>query len=362
MDAITLTASAVSANDGFSSVRYVDVARPAAGEMRAVAPGVWWLRFPLPFRLNHVNIWVLDDGEDAVTVIDAGLGDQPSKDLWEKILSGPLAGKKINRIIATHYHPDHIGLCGWLMEKTGAVFASGLADWLYARVLAEPQTPAAEAAAELFYRRAGADAGLTDYALGRGGAYRSLVGPIPTTLERLRVGDELTIGGRDWRVVHTAGHTPEPISLYCAELNVLIVGDQVLPRISPNISVTPGEPEADPLADFLSSFDDLRRLPVDVLTLPSHDAPYYGLHARLDQLETLHADRLADIAELCRRPMNARPMDAWRLMEATFSAGLDTHQQMFALGETVAHLNRLRRLGRIRRDLGANGVYLYAAV
>lgn len=339
-----------------AAVRYLDLPRPAPGEMLAAAPGVWWLRFPLPFRLNHVNIWVLEDDDDAVTVIDSGICDAATKALWEAVLTGPLAGKRVSRIIATHYHPDHIGLCGWLVERTGAVFAAGLADWLFARVLSKPPSEAAAAATRLFYQRAGADEALIDYVMGRGGAYRSLVGAAPPTLQRLRVGARLTIGGREWRMVDTAGHTPEPVSLFCPQLNVLIAGDQVLPRISPNISVTPSEPDGDPLADFLGTFDGLRALPADVAVLPSHDRPFFGLHDRLGALEEHHRLRLDEVVGLCARPRTAR-----ELAEETFAPGLDLHQQMFALGEVLAHLNHLLGLGRAVRELGPDGAWRYRA-
>lgn len=342
---------------GEPPVRYADLSRPQDGEMVAVAPGVWWMRLPLPFRLNHVNIWVLEDDDDAVTLVDSGICDDATKARWDQTLAGPLAGRRVSRVIATHYHPDHIGLCGWLVERTGAVFAAGLAEWLYARVLAKPPTDASTAAARDFYRRAGADDDLIDYVLGRGGAYRSLVGTAPPTLQRLRVGSRLNIGGRTWRVVDTAGHTPEPVSLYCDDLNLLIAGDQVLPRISPNISVTPGEPDGDPLSDFLASFTDLRRLPADTLVLPSHDQPFYGLHDRLSYLEEHHRQRLDEIVGLC-----AAPCSACKIAEDAFSPELDRHQKMFALGEVLAHLNHLIHLGRVRRETGFDGIDLYRAL
>lgn len=346
----------VAVDIGETPVRYLDLPRPAPGEMRLSAPGVWWMRFPLPFRLNHVNIWVLEDDDDAVTVVDSGICDAATKALWESVLAGPLAGKRVTRVIATHYHPDHIGLCGWLVERTGAAFAAGMADWLLARVLSKPPSDAASAASRLFYQRAGADEALVDYVMGRGGAYRSLVGSAPPALQRLRVGGRLAIGGREWRVVNTAGHTPEPASLFCPELNLLISGDQVLPRISPNISVTPYEPDGDPLADFLATFDDLRALPADVAVFPSHDQPFVGLHERLDALEGHHRERLDEVRSLCAQPRTAR-----ELAEETFSPGLDLHQQMFALGEVLAHLNHLLGQGRVSRRLGDDGAWRYRA-
>lgn len=343
-------------NADTAPVRYADIDRPREGQMQLAAPGVWWLRFPLPFRLNHVNVWALEDDDDGVTVVDAGICDERTKDLWEQVLAGPLAGRRITRVIATHYHPDHMGLCGWLVARSGAEFVAGLAEWLYARVLAKPPIDSTVAAVRQFYLQAGADEALVEHVLGRGGVYRSLVGTPPPTLRRLRVGETLRIGGRDWRMIHTAGHTPEPVSLFCEELNLLISGDQVLPRISPNISVMPGEPDGDPLADFLATFDGLYRLPADVMVLPSHDQPFFGLHQRLDCLAAHHQERLDELAGLC-----ATPRSAQEIAGDAFAAGLDQHQRMFALGEVLAHLNHLLRLGRISRRTGDDGVHRYCA-
>lgn len=341
-----------------AAIGYPDVPVPVEGEIVTVGPGVRWARFPLPFRLDHVNIWILDDGDDAVTVVDAGLGDDSTRARWEALLDGPLVDKRVTRVVATHFHPDHMGLCGWLVKRTGAMFTAGLAEWLLARLLSKTPSEDSLAASRAFYHRAGADETLIRHIQGHGGSYQSLVGTMPPTLNRLRVGESLTIGGRGWVMIPGAGHSPEPVSLHCAELNMLISGDQVLPRISPNISIWPEEPEGDPLADFLASFDHLRSLPADILVLPSHDQPFTGLHGRLDFLRAHHEERLVEIAGLC-----VEPRSALAIAESAFTGKkLDPHQRMFALGEVLAHLNHMMRLGRVARATGADGVDLYRAV
>lgn len=345
------------ATDIAAAIRYPDIPIPAEGEIVTVCPGILWARFPLPFRLDHVNIWILEDEGDAVTVIDAGLGDDATRARWETLLEGPLADKRITRVVATHFHPDHMGLCGWLVKRTGAKFTAGLADWLLARLLSKTPSDDGLAASRAFYHRAGADEGLIEHILGHGGSYKSLVGTMPPTLDRLRVGEHLTIGGREWVMVPGSGHSPEPVSLHCAELNMLISGDQVLPRISPNISIWPEEPDGDPLADFIGSFDDLETLPANILVLPSHDQPFTGLHDRLGYLRAHHAERLDEIAGLC-----IEPRSALEIAESAFTGKkLDAHQRMFALGEVLAHLNHMMRLGRVTRMEAPDGVDRYRA-
>ncbi|WP_439955514.1 hypothetical protein, partial [Klebsiella pneumoniae] len=69
----------------------------------------------------------------------------------------------------------------------------------------------------------------------------------------------------------------------------LISGDQVLPKISSNVSVFPTEPDGDPLTDWLNSLAKVKReVPDDVLVLPAHNEPFRGLHARLDHLARGH--------------------------------------------------------------------------
>lgn len=332
---------------------------PADGSSVAVEPGVLWMRLPLPFRLDHVNVWALE-GRDGWTIVDTGLDDTRTREAWRHLLGTALGGRPVTRIVATHFHPDHIGLASWLVERTGATFACGLTDWLFARALSAGNDPAHAAAAERFYRRTGLDETVLAAVVARGNAYKRAVPAVPPVLTRLRHGDSLAVGETPWRVVTGAGHTPEPVCLFRPDGAgpLLIPGDQVLPRISPNISVWPSEPDADPLTDYLNSFESLLALPEDTLVLPSHGLPFRGLHRRLAVLRSHHEERLTEIADLC-----ATPRTAAQIAAALFPADLDTHQTVFAVGEAVAHLNHLLRRGTLTRTPGPDGAdrYLRAA-
>ncbi len=331
---------------------------PKDGEIRVVEPGLYWIRLSLPFRLDHVNVWAIE-GAGGWTVIDTGLDDGRTRAAWKGLLNGALAGRPVERVVATHFHPDHIALAAWLADRTGASFAASLTDWLFARTLSTDDTPGQAATVERFYRRAGLDGEALDALLDRGNAYARLVKAVPPVLTRLRHGDALDMGAATWRVIAGAGHTPEPVCLFrpadaSGRAPLLISGDQVLPVISPNISVWPTEPDADPLADYLESFDALLALPEETLVLPSHGAPFRGLHLRLAGLRRHHEERLAEIAELCTTPRTAA-----QVADAVFRPDLDTHQKVFALGEAVAHLNHLVGRGAITRATGPSGTLLY---
>jgi len=322
-------------------------------EWRELAPGLAGVRLRLPFALDHVHLWRLDDGA-GWTIVDTGLGDDRTRDFWRAQLDGPLAGRPVRRVVATHFHPDHMGQAGWLCAATGAPLWASRTDWLYARLLAEDQSPAFVEAGRAFDHRAGLAAEQVEARAARGNLYRTRVTPPPATYRRLVGGDVLEIDGRRWQVVIGRGHAPEMLCLFDAEAGVLIAADQVLPRISPNVSVWPSEPDANPLADFLDSLAVLRRLPGDCLVLPSHGRPFRGLHRRIDQLVRHHEERLDRALEAC-----ARPATAVEVMAVLFERRLDAHQLSFAVGESVAHLNHLIARGELERDLDDAGRHLY---
>lgn len=326
---------------------------PPPNSVQAVEDGLLWIRLSLPFRLNHVNVWAIDDG-DGWTVVDTGVSDPRTRAAWEALLAGPLSGKPLHRVIATHFHPDHIGLADWLVEKTGAVFASSLTEWLFARALSADGGAWQADACERFYRRAGLTGDRLQAVLAHGGSYARAVPSVPATLVRLRCGDGIRMGGAHWRVLGGGGHTPEPVALFREEPPVLIAGDQVLERISPNLSVWPAEPDADPLADFLDGFAAYETLPADTLVLSSHGRPFTGLHERLADLRAHHEERLEETLAIC-----ADPSTAADVADAMFPGPLDTHQTVFALGEAIAHLNHLWRRGEIERTTASDGIGRY---
>jgi glyoxylase-like metal-dependent hydrolase (beta-lactamase superfamily II) len=324
---------------------------PAPGAVVAIAPGVLWLRMPLPFALDHINLWLLDDGP-CWTIVDCGYALPQTRALWRQILEERLAGRPVGRILVTHYHPDHIGLAGWLGERCAAPLWITEKEWLHARMMTGDGAADYAAAARRFARRAGLDAAASRIFGERHAGYKSGVPSVPPAYHRLADGMTLAIGGREWRVIVGEGHAPELACLYCAATGTLIAGDQILPRISPNISVAPHEPAGDPLARYLASLAKLRReLPPETLVLPSHHLPFRGVHGRIDELAAHHRERCAEVVAAC-----ARPQSAAELMPLLFRRPLDRHQTGFALGETLAHLHYLVGEGAIGREPGGDGI------
>ncbi|WP_448188515.1 MBL fold metallo-hydrolase [Azospirillum sp. sgz301742] len=326
--------------------------RPVEAGSVQVAPGVHWLRMPLPFQLDHINLWLLEDGP-GWTLVDTGFSNEATRALWERMFATVLEGRPITRVIATHFHPDHMGLAGWLVQRFDAAFHATLAEWLYGRMISLDPDELTRPLVERFYRHAGLPEEMITAVINRPNGYRTAVTPLPTTLNRLRDGDVLEVGGHTWRVVVGRGHAPEQACLLDEARGLFIAGDQILPKISPNVSVWPHEPDSDPLADYLASLEAFKALPDGLLVLPSHGHPFMGLHARIDELIEHHGLRLDETLDAC-----AEPATAHEVMLAMFTRKLDVHQTRFAVGEAIAHLNHLVRQGRLVRER-ADGVDRY---
>jgi glyoxylase-like metal-dependent hydrolase (beta-lactamase superfamily II) len=328
---------------------------PAPGATTEVAPGVHWLRMALPFALDHINLWALEDGGDWM-LIDTGLGNEPTRALWKRIFAERLDAKPVKRVLVTHYHPDHAGNAAWLCQRSNAELWMTRGEFLTVHAARNSSAGYTTEAQQELFRANGLDEAQANALLSRGGLYKKMVPDFPIAHRRLYEGDQVEIGGRDWKVMVGYGHAPEHVSLYSPAANVLISGDMLLPRISTNVAVRPIDPRSNPLRLFLESIRRYRELPEDVLVLPSHGLPFRGAHARIAQLESHHADRLAELQTAC----TVAPRAAADVLEILFKRKLDTSQIFFALGEAIAHLHYLHYDGQLARTVGTDGVARFA--
>ena len=329
---------------------------PAPGTVIAVAPGVFWLRMPLPFILNHINLWLLEDG-DGWTIVDCGFSTDEARGCWEQIFAQHLGGKPVKRVMVTHFHPDHIGLCDWLCEKHQLVPWMTKTEFLQAHAVhARLGGTEAEGLRALMTRH-GLDEARMQWIDMRDNLYPRGVPSLPRAHRRIHDNETIAIGTNTWRVMVGHGHAPEHASLYCEKLGVFIAGDMLLPRISTNVSVWPAEPEADPVGDFLASLTRYATLPADTLVLPSHGLPFHGLHIRVEALHQHHRIRLERLTEAC-----ATPQCAADILPVLFDRKFDDHHLLFAMGEAIAHLNYLMHRGTLRRSLSDSGNYHFQRV
>jgi len=344
---------------------------PALGTLVTLRPGVHWLRMPLPFALDHINLWLLDDeieGRAGFTAIDCGITSEATRKAWEQLFDTAFDGKPLLRVLATHFHPDHLGLAWWLTEggerkRWQVPLWMTFSEYAFGRMLsgqadARGDQAGARAAAHFAANGLRESAALEKIVARGAGHYPKLVPAVPGSFRRISEGDEVAIGPsghkRLFRVLIGFGHAPEHASLYCEEDRLLISGDMVLPRISTNISVFEVEPEGDPLPRYLRSLDRFLMLPAEALVLPSHGKPFVGLHRRVVQQHQHHQARLDEVLAAC-----ARPSSAADIVPVMFKRELDLHQMTFALGEALAHLHALWYSGAVERRRGDDGVYRF---
>lgn len=334
---------------------------PKLGEAVDIAPGVKWLRMPLGGALAWINVWAIadrtPDGTWGWAIVDTGISGLETRNAWRTALKGPLEGKPVTRVFVTHMHPDHIGMAGYLTRKFGARLWITRLEYITCRSLAADTGREAPEDAVTFFRGAGWDEeALEAYKAKFGGFGRGLYA-LPDSFRRISDGEEIRIGDHVWRVVVGSGHSPEHGSLYCPDLKLMISGDQVLPKISSNVSVFPTEPDGDPLTDWLTSLTRIKdRVPDDVLVLPAHNDPFHGLHARIDHLVGGHERGLTRLRALIAEPK--RVVDVFHVL---FRRKIDENLLGLATGESLAHLNCLIARGEAVRERDADGVDWYRA-
>lgn len=330
------------------ALRYPWGDHPGEDQVVEVAPGVLWLRLKLPFRLNHVNIYLLADGP-GWAVVDTGFGNEESVAAWTKLFDGPLKGMTITQLLVTHSHPDHVGLAGWIVERFNCPLVMSQVEYLQSVYHQNRNTEERVNAQRLFFRRHGMEESLTDKLLSRGQDYLKRVSVLPASYRRISHGDEISIGSRRFRVITGGGHALDQVMLYCAADKLFLSADQVLSRISPNVSVWAVEPDQNSLGEYLASLASLTTtLPYDALVLPGHGVPFYGLKTRIKQLADHHEERCGLIADACRTESKTSS----DLVPVVFNKyPLDPHQMGFASGELIAHVNYMLVEGRLTSDV-----------
>ena len=330
---------------------------PEPGQTVEVAPGVRWMRMPLGGALAFINVWAIEDG-DGWALVDTGMQTDQTTRAWRRLFADGLGGKPVKRLFVTHLHPDHIGLAGWITRKFGCRVWMTRLEYLQCRMLVadtgrEPPQDALD-----FYRAAGWDQEAIEHYQARFGGFGKAIYQLPDSYRRIQDGDEIEIGANTWRVVVGSGHSPEHACLYCPALKLLISGDQVLPKISSNVSVFPTEPDGDPLTEWLTSLARIKQqVPDDVLVLPAHNDPFVGLHARLDYLIGGHERGLARLEALLAEPK--RSVDVFGSL---FARKIGPELLGMATGEALAHLNCLMARGIAVRERDVEGVDWYRAL
>lgn len=336
-------------------LEYPYAAAPEPGTVLEVAPGVHWLRMPLPFELDHINLWLLEDA-GGWTIVDTGIASQATRGLWEQLFATVFKGLPVRRVLVTHYHPDHAGNAAWLCERFGVPLWMTRGEFLTVHAVHTSVASYTVDAASALYRSNGLDEARVVALSKRGDLFRKLVPEFPNSHRRIVDGAQIDIDGKSWRMIAGYGHSPEHASLYCETANVLISGDMLLPRISTNVAVRPIDPGGNPLGLFLESIARFRTVHPDALVLPSHGMPFRGAHTRVASLEAHHAARLGELLAACAEA----PRSAVDVLPLLFKRPLGDSQIFFAMGEAIAHLHTLQARGHVACEVDAHGVARFA--
>lgn len=344
--------------DGAAGIRYPWDTPPAEGEAIEVANGVLWMRLPLPMKLDHVNVYALDEG-DSWTIIDTGFDSKRSRAIWETLMSGPLGGKPISRVVVTHHHPDHVGLAGWFQSEYGASLWTTRTAWLFARMLQLDEQAVPRQETLDFYRACGMDEEIYNQRSSeRPFNFADVVAPMPLGFKRIKQDDVIEMGGRKWTVHIGNGHAPEHATFWSQGDNLVLSGDQILPSISSNIGVYATEPEADPVADWLEACERLANYARDdQLILGGHKLPFTGAPLRMRQLIDNHHGALKRLVGHLDTPQTAA-----ECFLPLFKRQIDGGAYGLALVEALAHLNHLYQVGDISRTTREDGAYLWQRI
>lgn len=294
------------------------------------------IRLPLPFRLNHVNCF-LAKGEDGYTVMDTGLNQPKTADMWQEVL----AGKTVNKLLITHLHPDHCGYAGQLQRETGATAWMTKTDADALELIWQEESLAILTKE---YERAGMPKSIVSEIIRLRGNLPPAVTPLPKVTHHIQEGESVKLGKGNFEVIFTPGHSDGLICLFDREKSVLLSTDHILPRITPNISYW-FYGEENPLQLFQDSLEKVRNLQAGYV-IPSHGEPFEDANARIDAIWDHHEERLAFVLDRVKSTKTA-----FAMCREMFPRDLSDYDYQFAIGETIAHLEYLRAKGMLSREL-----------
>ncbi|ALS23694.1 MBL fold metallo-hydrolase [Paenibacillus naphthalenovorans] len=309
--------------------------------MEQIRKGLFRIPIPVPFPMKYIYCY-LAIGQQGIVMIDAGFNYKDAQEAWKQAFTElKIQPKDIEVIYLTHFHPDHFGLSGWMQEWTGALVYISEADM---------------AMVDRAWRNGDVQAKLVGQMGKENGVPESLAEQIvehmlklhdhvlplpelrPMTMTEVRLGDEL------WQVIPTPGHSDGHRCFYQSENRLLLAGDHILDKITPNISLWPGG-RSNPLEDYVQSLQQTAALDIS-LALPAHGKLIDNIPQRVSQLLEHHQQRLEQMRGLVRQGRTAYEVasDVFRHKELT------PHQWRFAMAETLAHLECLAFQGRLNKS------------
>jgi len=326
------------------SIAFADA--PAAGELREIADGILWLRLPLPYEPGHVNAYLIKD-DDGWLAVDAGLFDAATCAIWRQV-QDRLPGNGITTVLATHWHPDHLGAAGWLCEAFGAVLATSESEYLRGLAIQYMPGDEGDSLERGFYLSHGLAPEETELWVANGRRFMHETYRLPPTYRKLTAGSAISVGGRYFGISVAGGHSPEEVMLHDRERGLFLCADQLGPRIAPTMAVLPMDPYGDPLAHFLAGLDTIAvTCAPDDLILPGHEAPFRGVHARIEEVRAFYARRCGQVETACRDGAKT----GTELLAALYRRRPGPVWIGFLISEALAYANHLVGRGVLERDI-----------
>ena len=334
----------------------LEINKPRFGELTQIASDLYWAHFELPFRLNHVNLFLMDT-PNGILILDAGLKSDHSEEHWEALIKGPLKSKKFAGLLITHYHPDHIGMAGWLQNKLGIKCYTSEKELFTAKTFRSmPDDEYAKIFRNVFIR-----AGMSEEdILAKGPAtrlYKNRVHELPE-FEIIKSGYEIISNEGKWIARTDSGHSPEHISLLDKERQLYLSGDFLLPRISPNISDNFFDPLDDRLGGYFKYLNDIQTIGSETKVFPCHDWPFKDGSVRAKDLIKHHNHRLKLILD----ELKNRSITIMDSIEIIFDRKIGDEQMHFAIGEARAHLIHLDVTGQAKSEMDDRGTVHYSSL
>ncbi|WP_068545449.1 MBL fold metallo-hydrolase [Thalassotalea crassostreae] len=337
-------------NDHESKLNY-PFSIPEKYQKQLIGDGIYWFRVPLPFKLDHINLYLIEDG-DGWCLIDTGMGTNYSKQYWQDVEHNILDNKPINKIVITHTHPDHVGLASWLQKKHDCPILISQREYDMMAYLFSISGSSPPKYYLDYLLRAGMSPEFTDKVKEeRDDGFDKAVDGLPRRCQFIRHEDVIELGDHRFEIIIGSGHSPAHASLYCKELGLLFSGDQVIPEIPSMVTLYPKNPKfkdhrkQNPLGRWLNALNGLKQLPSDTLVLPAHSKPFIGLHKRVDEIIENHCKLLNKLLAALTQPRTV----SQTLMPIYKRKVKDNIYVMF-ISELLAHIQFLEQLTLVKRE------------